>query len=79
MTNLVWSIGLSLIGILGIYLAGSKNIWGWVLGLTAQVLWFVFAIVTKQYGFILSAVAYGCVYGRNFIKWRKDLKKEVPS
>lgn len=75
--GLVWSVVLSVIGITGIYLAGSKNIWGWVLGFSSQVLWIVFAIVTKQYGFILSALAYGWVYGRNYLKWKRE--KEAPS
>ena len=70
--NLLWSFVLSTIGVFGIYLAGSKNVWGWFLGLGAQVLWFIFAIVTKQYGFIISAFAYGWVYGRNFLKWRRE-------
>jgi len=69
MTNLIWSISLAAIGILGIYLAGNKSRWGWALGFGAQVLWAVFAVVTGQYGFILSAIAYGIVYGRNFSKW----------
>lgn len=45
---------------------------GWVVGIGAQSLWLVFAIVTKQYGFIASAVAYGYVYTRNYLKWRID-------
>ena len=69
MTNLIWSISLAAIGILGIYLAGNKSQWGWALGFGAQLLWAVFAVVTGQYGFILSAVAYGIVYGRNWGKW----------
>ena len=69
---MIWSITLSVIGILGIYLAGRKSKWGWAIGLAAQVLWFVFAIVTEQYGFILSAVAYGAVYAKNWISWRRD-------
>ncbi len=70
--NLVWSIVLASIGILGLYLAGSKNKVGWAVSFGAQLLWFIFAIVTKQYGFILSAVAYGWVYARNFIRWRNE-------
>lgn len=76
MTNLIWSVVLSLIGILGIYLAGSKNIIGWVVGLFAQILWIIFALTTGQYGFLLSAAAYGSVYARNYIRWRKDSKEK---
>lgn len=70
---MTWSIVLAAVGILGIYLAGKKNLWGWAVGLGAQSLWIVYAIVTGQYGFILSAVAYGIVYGRNWYLWKRDL------
>lgn len=73
---MIWSFTLAAIGILGIWLAGKNSKWGWAVGLGAQVLWFIFAIVTKQYGFILTALAYGWVYGSNFIKWHK---KEQPN
>ena len=72
--NLIWSIALASIGILGIYLAGNKSRWGWAIGFSAQALWIIFAIVTAQYGFILSAFAYGIVYGRNWAKWRATNK-----
>lgn len=70
--NLVWSIILAAVGILGLYLAGSKKTLGWLVSLGAQVLWIIFALVSKQYGFILSALAYSWVYGRNFFKWRRE-------
>jgi nicotinamide riboside transporter PnuC len=60
------------IGIVGIWLAGRRNLWGWAIGLAAQVLWIVFALVTAQYGFIFSALAYGFVYARNWLRWRRD-------
>lgn len=75
--NLVWSIALSVIGIAGIFIAGRKNSLGWFIGLSAQLLWIIFAIVTKQYGFILSALAYGWVYGTNWMKWRKEKRESA--
>ena len=70
MTGLLWSIALAALGIAGIWLAGNRSSLGWALGLAAQLLWIVFAIATHQYGFILSAVAYGFVYGRNLRRWK---------
>ena len=70
--GLIWSVALAAIGILGLILAGKKRSIGWAIGLSAQVLWITYALVTAQYGFILSAVAYGFVYAKNFIAWRKD-------
>lgn len=75
--NLVWSIALAAVGIIGIWLAGNKSWTGWALGLGAQALWVVFALVTTQYGFILSALAYGFVYGRNLYRWRKTRTVKV--
>jgi xanthosine utilization system XapX-like protein len=72
---MMWSFILAAVGILGIYMAGKNSKWGWLIGLAAQVLWFIFAIVTKQYGFIVTALAYGWVYGTNFYKWHKREKQ----
>lgn len=72
MSNLIWSVALAAVGILGIYLAGSRNLWGWAVSFGAQAAWIVFALVTAQYGFILSALAYGFVYGRNYLRWKRE-------
>jgi len=69
---MIWSLALAAVGVLGIYLSGKKNYWGWGIGLGAQVLWIVYAVVTQQWGFIISALAYGWVYGKNFLAWQKE-------
>lgn len=62
----MWSYLLAVVGVTGIFLAGRTPAWrGWALGLAAQVLWVVYALATEQYGFLLSAFAYGTVYGLN--------------
>ncbi|MCS4278036.1 hypothetical protein M2390_003259 [Mycetocola sp. BIGb0189] len=71
-----WSYLLTAVGILGLWLAGGKNRAGWAVGLAAQVLWVAFALTTHQYGFLLSAVAYGTVYIRNFRAWKKPVTTE---
>ena len=76
MTEL-WSWILTIFGIVGLYLAGSKNAYGWIIGLCAQILWLTYAIFTQQYGFIVSAFAYGFVYSRNFHKWTTAEDVEV--
>ena len=73
--GLIWSVALAAIGILGLLLAGRKKSVGWGIGLSAQLLWIIYAIATAQYGFILSALAYGFVYGKNYLAWRKDEAK----
>ena len=67
-----WSYLLTAVGIFGIYLAGRKNLYGWAVGLGAQVLWIAYAISTEQWGFIVSAFAYGSVYARNWSRWAKE-------
>ena len=76
MAGTIWSVALAAIGILGLYLSGSKNKLGWAIGLFAQILWATFAVVTQQYGFILSAFAYGYVYARNYYRWLLDERAE---
>ena len=63
---------LAAIGVTGIFFVGRKTIWGWLVLLLNECLWIVYAVTTKQYGFILAAVAYGIVYIKSFIHWRND-------
>lgn len=65
-----WSWLLAAVGVTGLFLAGSSNKLGWALGFGAQLLWVVYAVVTEQWGFIASALAYGFVYARNWLRWR---------
>ena len=66
-----WSWLLTAVGVFGLYMAGRKVWWAWLIGLGAQVLWLAYAVSTRQYGFIVSAVAYGWVYGKNALAWRR--------
>lgn len=66
-----WSWLLTAVGVTGLWAAGSRKSWGWLIGLGAQVLWVGYALQSKQYGFLVSAVAYGTVYARNFKSWRR--------
>ncbi|MFB7936666.1 hypothetical protein [Streptomyces sp. NPDC056049] len=66
-----WSYILTAVGVFGLWLAGRKSKFGWAVGLGAQVLWLSYAVTTEQWGFILSAVAYGWVYSKNFLAWRR--------
>ena len=72
-----WSWVLTAFGIFGLWVAGSGKSWGWLIGLGIQVVWIWFAIATKQYGFIVSAIAYSIVYGRNYKKWKSKACQEA--
>ncbi|MCX5066592.1 hypothetical protein OOJ91_11960 [Micromonospora lupini] len=69
-----WSWALAVVGVFGLYLAGRRSPWGWAVGIAAQVLWLAYSVVTRQWGFLASAVAYGWVYTLNFRRWRRDAR-----
>lgn len=69
-----WSWLLTGVGVTGLYFAGRKRALGWGIGIAAQVLWFTYAVATTQWGFIVSCLAYGAVYARNFVAWRREAR-----
>jgi hypothetical protein len=69
MTHWYWSGPLAGFGLIGLYLAGRKSYWGWVVGLADEVLWIIYAVHTGQWSFCVSALAYAWVYGRNLRAW----------
>lgn len=73
-----WSWILTAVGVFGLWLAGRGTPWGWAVGIGAQGLWIAYALSTEQYGFLVSAGAYGWVYVTNFRKWRKRSIPEEP-
>jgi hypothetical protein len=67
-----WSWVLAVIGVAGIYFVGRRTLWGWFVLLFNEIVWVAYAVVTEQYGFIVSAVAYAAVYVKSYLHWRKD-------
>ena len=67
----------SAIGVTGIFFVGRKTIWGWFVLLFNEVLWIAYALITNQYGFILSAIAYAIVYIKSYLLWRREAEKGV--
>jgi nicotinamide riboside transporter PnuC len=72
-----WSWLLAIIGVTGIFFVGRKTIWGWHILLVNEILWITYAVITKQYGFIFSALAYGVVYIKSYLLWRREAEKGV--
>lgn len=70
MISVWWSVLLTVLGVTAMWLAGRNLAYGWALGLAAQGLWVAYAVVTAQWGFLASALAYGLVYGRNLARAR---------
>lgn len=72
-----WSYVLTAVGVFGLWLAGRKDWRGWLVGVGAQGLWIAYATATQQWGFYISAVAYGWVYARNLHLWRRERAAKV--
>lgn len=69
-----WSWLLTAIGVTGLYLAGSKRLAGWMVGIGVQALWIAYAVSSEQWGFLVSAFAYGGVNIRNLVRWRREAR-----
>lgn len=67
-----WSFLLTAVGVFGLFLSGKKKKIGWAVGFFAQIIWVIYATATHQWGFYISALAYGWVYAKNWISWRKE-------
>jgi nicotinamide riboside transporter PnuC len=63
---------LATVGIIGVYIAGKKNRWGWALGALYQILWIVYAYFTNQYPFIIVCLVYLVIYIKNFFDWSEE-------
>lgn len=65
-----WSWILPCFGLFALWAVGNRWHWGWLVGLIGQVLWLAYGIATSQYGFALSALAFGSMYARNYRRWQ---------
>lgn len=72
MNNEYWSYILVIVGLIGFVVVGRKVWWGWYVNLVSQILWFTYAIVTQQWGFLIGAVAYTLIFSINAYKWTRD-------
>lgn len=72
---MIWSVVLAAVGVFGLYLTTRKMAAGYAVGVGVQVLWITYAVVTAQYGFIFSALAFGAVNALGFYKWKTEGKK----
>lgn len=60
------------VGVAGLYFAGKRKSWGWLIGVGVQPLWIIYAVATRQWGFVVSAVLYGAAHLTNYIRWKKE-------
>ena len=76
---LFWSILLTIIGLLILYLQGNRKTFGLasIIGIFFQIPNIYYNLITKQYGFILASIVYGTIYFRNYLKNKKEQENEV--
>lgn len=68
----IWgSIILVCVGLLSSYLISTRRAVGWYIGMCAQPCWFTYAIVTNQWGFVISSVVYFLISLRAAITWTR--------
>lgn len=70
--NQLWSWGLAAVGVSGVYLTTKKLYAGYVVGVLVQALWIAYAIHSKQWGFIASALAFGWVNALGWYRWTRN-------
>jgi len=69
---MLWSYTLAGLGVLSLYLTGKKKKSGWLVGLVNSALWIIYAVITNQLGFLLSALVFIWVQSKNYLQWRRD-------
>jgi hypothetical protein len=67
-----WSWLLMSFGLTGLYLVGKKKWWAWLISFAGECLWIIYAITTRQYGFIIFALTYMVVFLKNAIEWKSQ-------
>lgn len=67
-----WSWLLALIGSAGYLLVVRGSRWGLVVGLLVQLLWFAYAVATRQWGFLVSASLFTGVNVFGLVRWWRE-------
>jgi hypothetical protein len=71
-----WSVALALLGLTGSYLVGRWSAWGWAVSFVGELVWVAYAVVTRQWPFGVTAVAFGLLYIRNLRAWREAAARQ---
>jgi len=64
-----WSWILTVPQLFAYWQIGNLQRWAWLVAFAVDVLWVVYALLTAQYGFMTSAVAFGLLALRNWWRW----------
>ena len=66
----MWSWVLAIVGSTGLFFVGEKRLRGWFILAANEILWCVYAIHTRQYGFIAYSVLYLIMYYKAIRNWK---------
>lgn len=67
---LSWVI--TIIGLIGFYLAGKKVWWCWYVNIANQFLWAAYALIFEQWGFLLGVLFYAGIFTKNAYEWTRE-------
>ncbi len=67
-----WSYLLAIVGITGIFFVGKKSPMGWIVLFVNECLWITYSLLSKQYGFLIMAIAYMIVYTKSYREWTSN-------
>lgn len=62
----------TILGLIGFWLAGKKLWWSWYINIANQIAWVIFAVITDYYAFLVGTAFYFIVFSRNAYLWTKD-------
>lgn len=56
----------------GMWAAGGKKSYAWVIGLANQVVWLAFIVAFQSWGLLPLSAALVVVYSRNHLRWKRE-------
>lgn len=63
--------------LVGVYLVGDKNKYGFIIALASNIVWIAYSMSTGEApGVILECAPLTVINARNFYKWHKEEKKK---
>lgn len=68
----IFSYIVTIVGLLGFWLAGRKVWWAWYINILNQFAWVAFALITEYYAFLIGTAFYLFVFVRNAYLWTKE-------
>jgi len=73
----LWSWAISVLGLSAFWIAGGGKRWGWLVGIGQEVVFVIYSILFRQWGFLASAFIFMFVFGRNYIRAGRPPKVEA--